>query len=628
MIHASAPGPCWQTAIAISNNDVCTPFSSLPFSPVVAQKHNRCYTEAERLSKSGVVHGNVIVRNVPCYVTLEPAIVYRMSTIAPVRRYVRPVRSSVRRRYLRELRCANAAIEHSRTDASMWQLDFIQTASLPRLAWCVVIGDSGKILVHHGPWIEVSERSFVEGSWSGSYCEMDFPHATTFTGSGAVLTSDGVLFATPTNSVEPLYTLRDTNRIYCSNSLRLLLSSSADDIDYRYFYYDLDITSLALEKGRRVSRIPTCGGKRVTIHRYCNVLIGRDLSLNEQTKKRPKPFVCYTNYRTFLDEQVYLTIQNSADARRLVRYTPICTISSGYDSVATSVIAKSAGCKEFFTFATSGNRTSDSGKVIGNLLGIEVTEHDPTAYFSRNDLPEAEFVATGGGGGSVIFTALEQRLAGKILLTGNYGGEAWERANNRGGTNMTSIDSAGADMLYFRARVGFLHLAVPSIGYSEYSSLQRIANSEEMRPYCLRREEYDRPIPRRIAEEAGVPRVLFGQCKKFAARSMKYCNPFNVIEPELQYVMGATSYLNFCKWAEPIKLYSNRLDRTVFTLMHKLYCFNIRIIRSKKVRTLAGHLGLPVPAVPWLSLRFSKGRTRHRLLFHWGMEHLKPRDLV
>jgi hypothetical protein len=511
----------------------------------------------------------------------------------------------------------------------MRQLDFIQSASLPRLAWCAVIGaHDHKVVIHHGPWIEVGESCFVEGAWSGPYREMDFPHATTFTGSGGILTSNGVLFATPTNGVEPLYALRENNRIHCSNSLRLVLASSADDVDYDYCCYDVDITSMAFGITRSISRIPTHGCNWVNIYRYCNLIIGEDLSLKVQRKKGTQPFVSYSNYRAFLDQQVSSTIKNGADARRLVRYAPISTISSGYDSAATSVIAKGAGCKEFFTFATSGDGTDDSGKLIGNLLALEVTEHDPTAYSSRNDLPEAEFVATGGGGGSVIFTALEHRLAGKMLLTGHCGEGAWERANNKGGVNMTSWDSAGADMLYFRTRVGFLHLAVPSIGYSEYASLQRISNSEEMRPYSLHREQYDRPIPRRIVEEAGVARESFGQSKKFAARSLKYSNPIAVIEPELRSVMGAASYRHFCAWAEPFKLYSSRLDRLVFTLMHKLYYFNIRFIRSKKIRKVAGHLGIGLPAAPWLPVRFSKRKTRHRLLFHWGMEQIKPRHVV
>jgi hypothetical protein len=511
----------------------------------------------------------------------------------------------------------------------MRQLKFIQSARLSRLAWCAVIGRSDhKVVVHHGPWIEVGETSFVEGAWSGSFREMDFPHAITFTGSGMVLTSDGVLFATPTNSVEPLYVLQGKSELYCSNSLSLVLSCSADEIDYDYWHYDVDIMSTAFGIKRAIARIPTRRRNWVTIHRYCNLVLGGDLSLKALVKKRPGSFGNYTNYRAFLDEEVSLTIQNSADQRRLIRYAPISTISTGYDSVATSVIAKCAGCVDFLTFSTSQDGANDSGKLIGNLLGVEVTEFDPTTYRTKNDLPEAEFVATGGGGGSVIFTAVEHRLEGKILLTGHYGAEAWERGNNNGGVDIASWDSAGADMLYFRTRIGYLHLAVPSIGYSEYASLQRIANSKEMHPWTLHRDEYDRPIPRRIVEDAGVPRALFGQDKKFSARSLKYCNPSAVDEPELRSVMGASSYVHFCKWAEPIKLRLGGVNRLVFTLMHKLYRFNLRFIRSKKVRAVAGHLRLGLPAAPWVPVRFSKRRTRHRLLFRWGMEQIRSRHIL
>jgi hypothetical protein len=506
----------------------------------------------------------------------------------------------------------------------MLQLNYIRNGSLPRLAWCAVLRESdNKVVVHHGPWVEVDSSSFLEGAWGGPYSEMAFPRAITFTGSGALLTSEGILFATPTHSVEPLYVLQAKGWLHCSNSLRLVLSSAADDIDYAYFYYDVDITSMAFGLKRCISQIPTRNHNWVTIHRYCNFIVGRDLSIKILQKKQPNHFQNYSDYRALLNEEVSLTIQNSADAQRMVRYTPVSTISTGYDSAAVSVIAKEAGCREFVTFATSEDGTNDSGKQIGHMLGLEVTECDPITYRSRNDLPEAEFAATGGGGGSVIFTALEHCLSGKILLTGHYGGEAWERASNKGGINMVTWDSAGADMLYFRARVGFMCLAVPSIGYWKYISLQSIANSEEMRPWSLPREEYDRPIPRRIVEEAGVPRELLGHTKKAAARSLKYCNPVSVIEPNLQHVMAETSYLHFCKWAEQVKLYQSCIDRLVFSLMHRLYYLNDRVIRSKKVRAVAQHLGIGLPTAPWLPIRFRKRRTHHRLLFHWGMEQIK-----
>src|SRR5262249_8255025 len=158
-------------------------------------------------------------------------------------------------------------------------------------------------------------------------------------------------------------------------------------------------------------------------------------------------------------------------------YTPLATLSTGYDSTAASVIARAAGCRECVTFHAASEESDDSGKQIGHILGLNVTEYDPEAFKIRNDLPEAEFAATGGGGGNVVMTTWEQQLGGKMLVTGFYGDAAWERVNNKGGVDMVSWDSAGADLIYFRTRVGFLHLAVPSIGYSEFTSVQKITNS-------------------------------------------------------------------------------------------------------------------------------------------------------
>jgi hypothetical protein len=228
---------------------------------------------------------------------------------------------------------------------------------------------------------------------------------------------------------------------------------------------------------------------------------------------------------------------------------------------------------------------------------------DAIAYRVRNDLlrPNA---ATGGNGGDGLFmTAYEQRLGGKMLLTGHYGDGACERANGKGGVDM--VDSAGADLIYFRTRVGLLHFRVPSIGYSEFTSTQRIANSQEMRPWQLRRNHYDRPIPRRIVEEAGVPSELFGQRKKIAARVLRFCNPAGVREPDLQKVMAPKSYRHFSQWTSQVKLYSSEFDRWTFTVVHKLYRINARIIRSRKIRTIAQCLRIAVPTRSWIPIRFS-----------------------
>ena len=508
----------------------------------------------------------------------------------------------------------------------MSRLEFICDSSLPRLAWCAVFGENDNtVVVQHGAWIETCDSAFVEGAWSGAYIKMDFPRALTFTGSGAVLTPEGVLFATPTHSLEPLYVLRAGQRLHCSNSLRHVLVSADDDLDPGYMFYDVETLALALGTKRCASRIPTRNHNYITLYHYCNLVVDRNLALTVLTKRERGAFDDYSDYRTFLNEQVSLTTENSADPRRSIRYTPLSTISTGYDSTAVSVIARTAGCRECVTFHTASDGSDDSGNKIGHILGLNVTEYDPDAYQIRNDLPEAEFAATGGSGGVVNMTACEQQLSGKILLTGFYGDGVWERANGRDGVDMVTRDWAGADLIYFRTRLGFLHLAVPSIGYREFASILKITNSEEMRPWQLQRDDYDRPIPRRIVEDAGVPSEMFGQRKKFAARPLRFCNPAAVEEPDLQKVMAPNSYRHFLQWTKPIRLYSSVFDRWAFGTMHKLYLFNAHVIRSRKVKAALQWLGITVPTRPWIPIRFRKQRVQHRLLFHWGMEQIKPR---
>src|SRR5262249_33387461 len=270
-----------------------------------------------------------------------------------------------------------------RVGDSIYQFSYICDTKLPRLAWCAVLRENDdEVAVHHGRWIEVTKSSFVEGAWSGSFSEMGFPYAITFTGSGAILTPEGLLFATPTHSVEPLYMLRVKESLYCSNSLALILASADDDINCSYFYYDLDITSMAFGLKRSISQIPTRNRNWVNIHYYCNFNVARDLSLNVLQKREVRPFSGYSDYVSFLADQVLSTIKNGTDPQRFVTYVPLSTISTGYDSAATSVIAKRAGCKEFITFSKSEDGSHDSGKVVGQILGIEVTEVDPATYHS------------------------------------------------------------------------------------------------------------------------------------------------------------------------------------------------------------------------------------------------------
>ena len=63
--------------------------------------------------------------------------------------------------------------------------------------------------------------------------------------------------------------------------------------------------------------------------------------------------------------------------------------------------------------------------------------------------------------------------------------------------------------------VGFVHLQLIYVGARARENTLRITTSEEMKQ-CNVDAEYNRPIDRRLEEEAGGPREYFGQ-KKMAS---------------------------------------------------------------------------------------------------------------
>ena len=103
-----------------------------------------------------------------------------------------------------------------------------------------------------------------------------------------------------------------------------------------------------------------------------------------------------------------------------------------------------------------------------------------------------------------------------VLLTGVIG-ELWRPKADKVewpclNPDLRHGDLGGSGMGEWRLVVGLIHLPLPFIGARRRAEIVEITESAEMNPWRMR-NSYDRPIARRIAEEAGVPRHLFGQSK-------------------------------------------------------------------------------------------------------------------
>jgi hypothetical protein len=119
---------------------------------------------------------------------------------------------------------------------------------------------------------------------------------------------------------------------------------------------------------------------------------------------------------------------------------------------------------------------------------------------------------------------MEKRVEGSILFSGRcaeniwprQGGGRWGLPGTTGRPDLQDVDEyhmAGRALGEFRLRIGFIDFPVGSTGAIHGPAIHAIGLSQEMKPYSLG-VSYDKPLPRRIAEEIGVPRHLFGQKKK------------------------------------------------------------------------------------------------------------------
>ena len=130
----------------------------------------------------------------------------------------------------------------------------------------------------------------------------------------------------------------------------------------------------------------------------------------------------------------------------------------------------------------------------------------------------------------MIFAAARPLLPGRLLFTGYHGDRVWSIAPGYVSDHIVRGDPSGGSLLEFRLSTGFQHLPLPFAGCLNQTDVFAIATSPEMASWSVG-GNYDRPIPRRVAETAGVPRHLFGQHKRAASRP--YRGTGTVVAPEV-----------------------------------------------------------------------------------------------
>ena len=191
----------------------------------------------------------------------------------------------------------------------------------------------------------------------------------------------------------------------------------------------------------------------------------------------------------------------------------------------------------------------------------------------------------------------------------------WDPSREYVSDQIKRSDPSGASLLEFRLASGFQHLPLPFAGCLNHADIAEISNAAEMAPWRLG-GDYDRPIPRRIIETAGVPRGLFAGRKKAAA--LPYQGIGSTLTP--REFLSDASYASFRQFLEK-HVATEALPLRRHHVLAEL-C-KTRPLASYKVSKLLEHCG--VSRLDRFKWRYSKDIGEASLLFHWAVARQRER---
>ncbi len=407
---------------------------------------------------------------------------------------------------------------------------------LPKLAWCAtVVRTMGIVTLVHGPLVEVRSNFFIEGVWNSAFEEGDFGETDCVFGTGGIVGDHSVRFVTSAATVDYLYYKDKGHAVTVSNSLPLLLAAIGDALDPQCLDYPKICDSVMDGINAYLKDIPTKNGtvQRIT-YRNLNVSRGQ---IWESDKVVPPTFTCFEDYQKFLRYNYATIVTNARSSARAQPVEIFSTQSTGYDTTAVNSIAQPYGIDKVFTVSKAksnfhlahnddGHLPDDDGGSICEALGLTYIRLDRKAFLKEFDQEALYYSALHHNQDANLKDVAKYIKNVSLLLTGTYG-SIWDTKkafSNRVvlDSNLKRSDLSTHGFSEFRLVVGFIQVPFPYMGARRMEDILNITESREMDSWRLG-NTYDRPIARRIAEEAGVPRHLFGQSKKGSV--VIFCEP-------------------------------------------------------------------------------------------------------
>lgn len=403
------------------------------------------------------------------------------------------------------------------------RIEYTQSNELPKLGWLGTLDFAeARLSVLHGKAVECRPEWMVEGVWDGPFSDGDFHRGAHLFGSGIRLNGRSIYFLPSCALVDRLLYCHDAGKLLVSNSLIILLAATGARLDPQHDYL-LDAKSI-------FHGIDCCDTSLHILHPsidrfhqvYHKAIVVQDGKLVLERTIAIREFASFEEYRWMLRERLAALCANAADVARSAPLAVFGTLSTGYDSTAITALVREFGVRQYFTYLGSWSAGSQEQAAyetapIAAAFGVETVRLD--APHAPDPEDELLLLAASPLGRQLPLIAMARQIeehtsCAALVFTGFHGDIIWdvnvpESCISEG---IIRHDISGLDLSELRLKSGFFNVAVPFLFAASIKSIVAISRSCEMDPWRLG-TGYDRPISRRIVEEAGVGRDLFGFLK-------------------------------------------------------------------------------------------------------------------
>ena len=407
-----------------------------------------------------------------------------------------------------------------------------RSVSIPALSWLAHrSGDTWECVI--GPRVEQLPGGFYEGVWDGALGDFPPTDSEFAFGTGVHHAGGPPVFLSSRNPVQLTFVLRRSrdDRIFVSNSLTFALTAAEVPLDGPFMEQLTRCLGLTIQAHAAIGvyKAPTLLHQdrdyRLDAVTFFDFQVGERGSITRRWRRPHRYFSDFGSYRTFMQSTLRRLVDNARSPQRASALDPFVLMSRGYDSVASAVLAKDAGVRQAGTLGVSVEGRADDGQHLARALDLQcsVQEHVGGREVAGLDFNAVgplrdralEFLTEGGVGLDLMMLPFTDRLQSTAVLMGHYGDTYFERSAHPE-SGFQRFVFGGPPTAEFRLRVGFTIIPVPLLGMRFSPPVVDLNRSPEMEPFSVG-GDYDRPVLRRLGEEAGLQRSDFGTAKTATA---------------------------------------------------------------------------------------------------------------